>query len=272
MTAPALPEVGGLNVETTDIETIEGPYYLYAIARAHPGIPTWPASTPVDGAGPVFTVTHGGLTAVLSGGSKERYPIARKNLVAHKAIVETVMATTPVLPVRFNTVAPSLEIVRRRLLTEKADELHAKLAAVEGRIELSVRATWTEQADVIARVMSENAELAALRDRLAQGASHNDRIRLGQMVEAAILRRRDALGKSLEDRLRALSEDAANGTLPDGVVANLSLLLPATGLEAVEAAVHAFDAEHDLLNIRIAGPLPPFTFSEMTVRWEDDPA
>lgn len=249
----------------------QGLFYLYAIGRATPNMPSILEHSPVDGAGQPFTLSMNGLVAVMSAESKDRYPISRKNLLAHKNIVEQVIRITPSLPVRFNTVAPSLELVKKRLLTEKASDLAAKIKSVEGRIELSIRATWLDQSKLLERVLDEESSIRNLRDSLASGgAGHQERIRLGQLVENAILKRRDALGAKLEAYLRPLVEDLALGTLPDGVVANISLLLPEEKFEEVEEAIYTFDAENDLTVVRITGPLAPFTFSEMTIRWTDD--
>ncbi len=249
---------------------LEAPFYLYAVGRANDAIPTWLEDAPVDGAGRPFTLTHNGLTVVMSAGSKDRYPISRKNLMAHKNIVENFSKLTPTLPVRFNTVAPSLDILRRRLLTEKAVELQQKISSVEGRIELSVRATWIDDAKLLERVLEEETQIRELRDALATGgAGHQQRIRLGQLVENAILERRDQLGAKLEAFLKPLVEGLSQGTLPDRVVANLSLLLPESKFDEVEAAIYDFDAQNDLTVVRITGPLAPFTFSEMTVTWAD---
>jgi hypothetical protein len=257
-------------LERPDLATVEGPFYLYAVARNHPDLPEVLEQKPIENSGQPFLLRVGDLIVVLSANSSDRYSIARKNLLAHKTIVETIMAITPVLPVRFNTIGPSLEVIERKLLTQKADELKAKLDAVDGRVELSVRATWTDPAEVINRVLGEHPEISSLRDKIADSADHHARIRLGQMMENAILKRRDYVGAALEKRLVGLVEGISNGTLPEGVVANLSVLMPQAELEKVENALHEFDDEHDLLTIRLTGPLPPFTFSEMTVRWEDD--
>jgi hypothetical protein len=255
-----------------DFENTTAPFYLYAIGRATPKLPDgWLEHSPLDGAGSAFALTHNNLVVVLSPESKDRYPISRKNLVAHKNMVEQVIRLTPALPVRFNTIAPSLELVKRRLLGEKAGELEQKIRAIEGRVELSVRATWLDDSKVLERVLEEEAPIRALRDALQGGlASHHERIRLGQLVENAILARRDALGAKLQAHLQPLVEDLSVGTLPEGVVANLSLLLPEERFEEVEEAIYTFDAENDLTVVRITGPLPPFTFSEMTIRWSDD--
>lgn len=253
-----------------DLSELEAPFYLYAVGRANRAIPTWLGDAPVDGAGQPFTLTHNGLVVVMSAGSKDRYPISRKNLLAHKNIVENFTKLTPTLPVRFNTVAPSLDILRRRLLTQKATELQEKISSVDGRVEISVRATWIDDAKLLERVLAEETQIRELRDSLAAGgAGHQQRIRLGQLVENAILERRDQLGAKLEAYLKPLVEGLARGTLPDRVVANLSLLLPESKFDEVEAAIYAFDAENDLTIVRITGPLAPFTFSEMTVTWED---
>jgi Gas vesicle synthesis protein GvpL/GvpF len=255
---------------TSSLDALQGPFYLYCVGRASDALSDHLPNTPIEGAGAAFTLRHSDLIAVLSPESIERYPISRRNLLAHKSIVETVMKHTPVLPVRFNTVAPSLELVRKRLLGDKADDLKAKLTAVEGCVEFSVRATWSDQEQLIQRILEENPKIAELRDRLVAGAGHHERIRLGQMVENAILARRDRVGADLKAHLEPLVRDSSVGTLPEGVVANLSVLLPEQDLETVEDAIHDFDALNDLLTIRITGPLPPFTFSEMVVRWEDE--
>ncbi len=249
---------------------LTAPFYLYAIARDSADLPKLLEHSPVEGAGQPFLLSANGLVAVLSDNSKDRYPISRKNLMAHKNVVEQMIRLTPSLPVRFNTIAPSLELVRARLLTEKADELKNKIKSVEGRIELSIRATWLDEAKLLERILEEDSSIRALRDSLQNGAGHQERIRLGQMVENAILKRRDALGAKLEAYLKPLVEDLARGTLPEGVVANLSLLIPESQLEQVEEAIYTFDAENDLTVVRITGPLAPFTFSEMTIRWSDD--
>ena len=264
-----------MSAETVQVfnpDNLAAPFYLYAIGRACAGLPTgWLEHSPLDGAGQPFAIVHNGLVAIMSAESKERYPISRKNLIAHKNMVEQVIRLTPALPVRFNTVAPSLAIVKSRLLTEKAPDLLEKIKTIEGRIEISVRATWLDEQKLLERVLAEEAPITALRDALQNGsASHQERIRLGQMVERAILARRDQLGAKLEAYLRPLVEQLSLGTLPEGVVANLSLLLPEEQFEAVEEAIYSFDAENDLTVVRIMGPLPPFTFSEMTVRWTDD--
>jgi hypothetical protein len=250
---------------------MEGPFYLYAVARASSALPETLELPPVDGAGMPFVVTLNGLSVVMSAESKDRYPISRKNLVAHKNIVERTIQASPALPVRFNTVAPNMHVIRQKLLTDKAQELHAKISSVEGRVELSVRATWFDDAKVIERVLEEEASIRTLRDALSSGgAGHQERIRLGQMVERAVLARRDALGAKLKTYLHPLVDDLAVGTLPDGVVANLSLLVPESRFGEVEEAIYTFDAENDLTTVRITGPLAPFTFSEMTVRWDDE--
>jgi Gas vesicle synthesis protein GvpL/GvpF len=250
---------------------LTAPFYMYAIARNHDELTGWIDQNQVEGAGKPFVFTHGNLSAVMSDSSKDRYPISRKNLLAHKGIVEAIMNLTPVLPVRFNTIAPSLEQVKQKLLTETAATLEAKIASVAGRIELSVRATWTEHQQVIDRVVEEEERIRDLRESLLNGgAGHHERIRLGQMVENAILKKRDLLGAKLENMLRPLVEDISNGTLPDGVVANLSLLIPEEKLEEIEEAIYQFDAENDLTVVRIMGPLPPFTFSEMVIKWSED--
>jgi hypothetical protein len=62
-------------------------------------------------------------------------------LVSHDRVVAALAQNGAVLPVRFGTVVPAEDDVRK-LLVERRDELRSRLEHVRGRVEMGVRAMW----------------------------------------------------------------------------------------------------------------------------------
>ena len=80
--------------------------YLYGVVRD--GDPLVLDVPPISGAGPVYTLSHRGLAAVLSGDPLPSYEVTRKNVRGHQAVIDSVMRTTEILPTRLGTVLPNL--------------------------------------------------------------------------------------------------------------------------------------------------------------------
>ena len=78
--------------------------YLYCIIRASEER-TFDDVVPIgDAPGPVHTVSHNGLAAVVSDSPLTEYEVTRANMVAHQSVQESVMRDFTLLPVRFGTV------------------------------------------------------------------------------------------------------------------------------------------------------------------------
>ncbi len=241
------------------------PLYLYCFSEA--GIAA-PDVTSVGKTTPPFVVEQAGLAAVLSGDAEERYRVSRKNLLAHNGVIEAVLERAPTLPVRFGTLAPSAEAVKT-LLVERSDELKGSLDALRGRAEYAVRVRWQDEQAVLSDIGESDPEVVRYRDALAQRgqADYQARIALGQRVEQAL----EARSAFVATQLLALSQQHAerveeHETSSD--IVNLSLLMPPERYDDFMGDLEAFDNDHgEHLRIKITGPLPPFSFAEMTITW-----
>src|SRR5438552_17269168 len=110
------------------------------------------------------------------------------------------MTRSDVLPVSFGTVADSDQEVQE-LLKRAFDDLHRSLEHVRGRIELGLRVLWNEER-LFSEVVAENDDLRAVRDRLAgqaPEATYYQRIRLGEMIAAAMQYKSEAEATALLD-------------------------------------------------------------------------
>jgi hypothetical protein len=185
------------------------------------------------------------------------------------------MTRSDVLPVAFGTVAESDQQVQERLLHGAADELHRALEAVRGRIELELKVLWNEER-VFADIVAENDDMRALRDSLAgqpPEATRDGRIRLGELVAAALQRKSEAEAAALLEALKPLAvETRVNNNLGDMMLLNAAFLVDKSQEQAFDAKVQALgEAQAGRQIFQYVGPLPPYNFVDIRLRWEEEP-
>ncbi|MGW5733240.1 MULTISPECIES: GvpL/GvpF family gas vesicle protein [Streptomyces] len=235
--------------------------YVYGIAdAAHPGLPVG-----MDGIGSpalaVRTVTGGGLAALVSDAPENLRP-KRRDLLAHQNVLSEAGSGGTVLPMRFSSVASDDDAVAFAL-EERKDHYHERLAALHDRVEYNVKVQHDEDA-VLRTVMEENPDARAMweSNRAAGGGSHEDKLRLGEMVAMAVQHReaRDAVvvRTSLEPHADAISE----GPDSTGWIANLSFLVGRSSYQRLIDAVDELRQAHPHLVCQVNGPLPPYSFVE----------
>ena len=244
--------------------------YLYCIVRC-PVPRTFEALGMGETGSAVHTINFDGLAVIASDSPQPRYDNTRRNMMAHMRVLDEVMAEYTVLPVRFDCVAPSPEMVREQLLKARYAELNAMLDAMEGRVEMGLKAFWYE--DVVFReIIEENPTIHRMRDGLTGRSldeTYYDRIRLGELVEAELKARRAADADAVLARLRPAAERTqVNATIADHMVVNAAFLVERAREAEFDAAVRALDADmgHRLL-IKCVGPVAPYNFVNVTMHW-----
>jgi hypothetical protein len=160
--------------------------YVYGVVLADPG--RLPAGlTGVDGS-PVELVALGDVAAAVGRIALERPPGRRADLLAHSAVLDALAAGGPVVPVQFGAVVPQLEDVVADVLAPRAERFAGLLAELAGRQQFNLRGRYNEAA-VLAEVVAEDAEIAALRERTRELPEHvgqAERVRLGELVSRAL--------------------------------------------------------------------------------------
>ena len=225
---------------------------------------------PREFTGVVYTVCHGGLAAVVSDSPRVDYERSKRYMMLHTRILEEVMRDFVVLPVRFGAVGPDEEAIREKVLDRRSAELESLLRVVENRAELGLKAFWRE--DVMFReIVAGNADIRRLRDRLAgQSAekTYYERIRLGEMIEAAINRKRDADADAIMARLRPLAyKSKTNKALGDRIILNAAFLVDNEREAEFDQTVRQLEAE-DRQVLKYVGPVPPYNFVTVVINWE----
>ncbi|OIJ93641.1 GvpL/GvpF family gas vesicle protein [Streptomyces colonosanans] len=235
--------------------------YVYGIAASsHPSLPK-----DMGGVGdppcPVRVLEEGELVAIVSDAPEGLRP-KRRDLLAHQNVLGEAGAGGPVLPMRFGSVAPDDTSVTE-VLAERAEHYLERLTALEGRVEYNVKATHDEES-VLHLVMGQNPRVRALAEanQKAGGGSHEERMRLGEMVAVAVqgLEASDAV--ELQRELGPAAEAVSAGPESHGWLANLSFLVARDSAEEFLAAVEESRKNHPHLDLRVNGPLPPYSFVE----------
>lgn len=244
--------------------------YLYCIVRSRE-----PQTFETLGMGErgdvVHTINFKDLAAIASDSLEPRYDNTRRNMMAHMRVLDEVMADHTVLPVRFDSVAPSPEAVREQLLKARYGELSKMLDGMEGRVEMGLKAFWYEDV-VFQEIVQDNATIRRLRDGLAGRAldeTYYDRIRLGELVEAELKGRRGRDADSVIERLRPIAEKTqVNVTITDHMVVNAAFLIVRKREAEFDTMVRALDADMGRrLLIKCVGPVAPYNFVNVSMRW-----
>lgn len=245
--------------------------YIYGIVRAETAVAPRDVAGVGEPAGPVRIVTSGSIAALVSDAPPAPMRATRADLSRHMEVLRRASAEATVVPLRFGTMVPDDRTLQAELLDARRPALERLLDDLDGRVELSLKGIYDET--VFAEIVSERGEIAELRERVAQvpeAASYYDRIRLGELVSAALDERRRRDAGAVLSRLAPLADDVAEGepTHERGVL-NAAFLVGRDRVEAFDAAAAAVADEHrGRITFRYAGPLPAFNF----VTWEDEPA
>lgn len=220
----------------------------------------------------VHTIVFTDLAAVVSSSPVKEYESTRRNMMAHTRVLEEVMEEFTILPVRFGTVAPSEKDVRK-LLERRFGEFHGLLNEMEGKVELGLKALWYEGV-IFDEIIKENADIRRLRDALTgrlPEETYYDRIRLGEMVEAAMWKKRDQDAEKVLTPLRPIvRQTRANKIISDRMILNAAFLVDKKREDEFDQAVEKLDREmgHRII-FKYVGPVPPYNFVNIVVSWED---
>ena len=91
----------------------------------------------------VYTLPYQNLAAIVSRSPIVKYAVTRDNSIAHVKVLEKAMEQYTILPVRFCTIAEKEEISVEKVLKNRYQEFTDLIGEMEGKIELGVRARWT---------------------------------------------------------------------------------------------------------------------------------
>lgn len=245
---------------------------MYAIIEADE-----PQEFPVPGIGDrgdkVYTVHHNGLVAVVSSCPIVKYPVSRDNTMAHQKVLEEVMRKFTLLPVRYCSIAEREEDIREKVLKARYKEFKNLLGEMKDKIELGVRAIWTNMEQIFGEVIEENKDIAQLKEKIAEDTSPFKRregmMKVGEMVKEALEEKKEHEAQELLVALKPLSVDAkANKVYGDRNILSAAFLVEkAKEREFDEKINELAEKLGEGTKLEYFGPVPPYNFVEVVVTW-----
>ncbi|MFD9220532.1 GvpL/GvpF family gas vesicle protein [Streptomyces sp. NPDC060064] len=235
--------------------------YVYGIARSsHPSLPEL-ATGVGDPPRPVRILRQGRLVALVSDAPEDLKP-KRRDLLAHQNVLREAGEEGTVLPLRFGGISPDDETLTA-VLAEREDHYLDRLSALDGKTEYNVKATHDEEA-VLHRVLADDPGLRAMAEagRTAQGASHEQKMQLGERIAAAVQLRETRDADLVRATLEGSAEEVSAGPQSTGWLMNLSfLVIRERGADFLNA-VDELRRQQPHLALTVTGPLPPYSFVE----------
>lgn len=217
---------------------------------------------------PVYSKTLDGFTFLYSQATQEKYLASRRHLLSHEKVLEETMSAgfRTLLPLRFGMVIKSWEAVTEQLTVPYQTQLKELFDKLTGLQEVSVKVFWDSNIELQA-LMQSNPSLKEKRDALeGQALSMDQIIQIGQMIEAALERRKETVIEAFRSELNSLAvEVVESAMLREGMIYNAAFLIPWESEPKFGETVEKIDQKFgDRLRIRYNNFTAPYTFAQLS--------
>jgi Gas vesicle synthesis protein GvpL/GvpF len=214
--------------------------------------------------GPIRLVRSGELAALVSEVDLSRPLGSPEDLQAHQEILDSIIADSPVLPLRFGAVLTNEDAVAQELLEPNQDEFAEALEQLDGRAEYLVKGRFVEKA-LLEEILSQNSEASQLADQIRGAdpdATRELRIQLGEIINNAVAQEREEgtrlLVSAMKDHCHAsLVRDPTHEL--DAV--SVAFLLDADEADELERVADDMRGRWEgLAELRVLGPMAAYDF------------
>jgi hypothetical protein len=187
-----------------------------------------------------------------------------KDLVTHQFVLERVMESFTIIPVKFGTMVES-EDEAIKFLAKGYALLSEQLREVAEKIELDVVASW-ELPKILPTIYRHNDQIQKKQNEIAllgNRVSVEDKVALGKLTEQALISRKAEYNQLILQTLKKTVIDTCMHDLPDdAMIFNSAFLLEKKNEEAFHQLINKLDQKlENTVNFRVVGPLPLYSFS-----------
>lgn len=218
------------------------------------------------------TVAYQKLAAVVEEKEVEDYHKLPKEetvreLIAHQQIIEKIMEQSPILPVKFGTILKDEEKVKS-VLEKGYFFLRNSLRDIEDKIELDLVCFWNvEKASQM--VYQKSKKVRNLQEKIIkkEEVTFEDKILLGKLVADYLASKREKLRNQILKVLKKEAFESCSHALADvNMLLNQAFLIEKKRQEVFNQALNQLDSKFaGLLNFRLVGPLPPYSFATLLI-------
>lgn len=219
--------------------------------------------------GEVTTIGVKGLAAVVSNSSMDHYVISRENLAAHTRVIEKVMESYTILPMRFCTVAETSEEIIA-FLEKCSTQLKNTLRDMEGKFEVDIKIFWKDMHKIYAEIVKENKKIQELKTK-GDAKNKQSLIHAGELVATALEEKKAVEGDRYLRLLgRAADDCKKSDPNTDEMIAHASFLVDKDWVKEFDGAVEKMTEEfQDRVQVRYVGPMAPFNFASLKLHLDE---
>ncbi len=224
----------------------------------------------------VHSVVYKDIAAAVSNSPVSEYSVSKENTLSHMKAIEMIMKNNTILPVKFSTVAHASkarsaeERIRLEILKTRYHELRGLLTRMTNKVELGIKAIWTDMEKIYREIVDENRDIGSLKRKISDGnptRSYGLRINLGKMVKFALEAKRSSEEEIILNTFSGVYFDhRCNKTFGDKMITNSSFLVDKSRLEEFDKRVEKLVLDYkESMKFRYIGPVPPCNFVELTI-------
>jgi len=192
-------------------------------------------------------------------------------LLAHQRVLEAVLASHTLIPMRFCTIYRSESGVQE-MLTQHYDDFVETLTQLEGKQEWGVKVYCDGKilAQRVGEVSDRVKELKAEMEQKSSGAAYFLKKKMDEAIAEEMERVSDEYAQRSHDRLSGHAEEAVINPLQskeltgreEAMILNGAYLVAEEHLAAFRAELESLSVEYDNLGFiyEMTGPWPPYNF------------
>ena len=255
-----------------DEGSVKGGIYIYCIIQSGAHLSFGPIGIGGNG-DDVYTLSYRDMSAVVSRTAVRKWSVTRENVMPHKRVVEEVMRTHTVLPVRFATIAEDENKVSR-ILEREYERFLDLLSYMDGKKEFGLKTMFKDNT-IYQDILEKHDDIRLLKQKIAvlsPEKTQYQRMEIGGMVEAAMEKERASCREAMLAALTPLAvEVKTNKVYGEQMILNAAFLVEKEAEKAFDDAVANLTGRYgETVRFKYAGLLPPFSFVNLVVRTEDN--
>lgn len=217
----------------------------------------------------VFSVGSSDIAAAVSVSEKRRFEVTEELLLTHERVVESLMSSHTILPMRYGTVVSNkseiLEIIEAR-----RESIEALIEKVRGKVELGVKVLWNPK-PIKQCVERDDSEVEQLRINIQQSQNKGRRYLMEKLYEELVQRKVKSYGEKfishILEKLSSFSIDQVFVKFPtERLLLSASFLVKKDNVANFEMLVQQFIIEYQKLSFFPTGPWPPYNFTKIQLK------
>ncbi len=201
-------------------------------------------------------------------------------LVHHQKTIEELQAIgfNIIIPMQLGTIVSSNQNYQRfteviKILEIGYDLLIDTLKKIEYLTEIDLAVTWNDFPGILKEI-SGHREIIAMKDNIQNKSgtpSQSDQVNMGMLVQSKLKEKNAKVELNILDSLSSFSLDMkTHEVMNDQMVLNSAFLINNNTKEKFEQAIVRLDEEYNgLLNFKLVGPLPCYSFYTLEVKTLD---